>query len=491
MNNINNEKKNMISDTFIYLIAKFLEGIIGIVTISKYTYYFSEVAYGRYITINTTIQIVSAFAITWLSQSMYRFFKGYKDENRLDEFYSTSFFIWLGINSIISISTIVTIFILFHNGFFDFSPVILVLATLAFVCFNTQTILTTTLASNRNTKFNLFLSCFSALGKLISITVLVNLFENSIALIFISNILIDGTVSILAVTRLKMFSFIKIKRFSKSIFTEFFRYGTPFMGSILTTTLINNSDRYIIDINYLAIYATNYSIVSTLFTMINTGASRGSVPTIYNVYTRGDHEEAYGLIAKLVKYYLCIIVPLVCGILVISKQLSALLFAPSYVEAHMVMFFVALALTFSFLTECSNKAFELNRKTKNIFIYSLIGGVTNLVLNLIFVPKYGYMVAAYTTLIGFVIYFTLSKINSVKYYKWNLGIKFYLQVILTSVAMAVIVQLLKMNFGTDLLNMIIYIIIAVAFYFTVSYCSGLLKDEINGVLKIIKNKIAN
>ncbi len=491
MDNINNEKKNMVSDTFIYLIAKFLEGIIGIVTISKYTHYFSEVAYGRYITINTTIQIVSAFAITWLSQSMYRFFKGYKDENRLEEFYSTSFFTWLVINTIISIVTLVTIFTLLFNGFLDFSPIILILATLAFVFFNTQTILTTTLASNRNTKFNLLLSCFSATGKLISITVLVSLFENSIVLIFISNILIDATVSILACRRLRVFSFIKLKKFSKEIFADFFRYGTPFIGSILTTTLINNSDRYIIDIEFVAIYVTNYSVVSTLFTMINTGVSRGSVPTIYNVFTRGDHDEAYSLVSKLVKYYLCIIVPLIFGVLVVSKQLSGLLFAPSYQEAHMVMFFVSIALTFSFLTECSNKAFELNRKTKNIFIYSLIGGVANFVLNLLLVPKFGYMVAAYTTCLGFMIYFTLSKINSRKYYKWNLGIGFYLKVIFTSLAMAIVVQLLKIKFGTELLNMIIYIIIAVVFYFTISYANGLLRDEIKSVLKIIKNKIKN
>ncbi len=489
MNNINSEKKNMISDTAIYLFAKFLEGIIGIVTISCYTYYFSEVAYGRYITINTTIQIVSAFATVWLSQSMYRFYVNYEKDKKLSEFYTTSFVIWFIINFVISAGTLVTIFYLYSIGVYDFSPLILVLATLSFVFYNTQTILTTTLASSRKTKFNLFLSCFSAIGKLATITFLVKNFENSIVLIFISNSLIDGLVSLFATIRLKIFSYIKLKNFSTEISKTFLSYGTPFFGSILTTTLINNSDRYIIlDKEALAIYATNYSIISTLFTMINTGVSRGTVPTIYTIYNRGEKEESYSLISKLVKYYLIIIVPLVCGIMVISKQLSELLFAPSYSEAHFVMFFVGMSLMFSFLTECSNKAFELTGKTKNIFIFSLIGGVTNLVLNLIFIPRLGYMVAGVTTLIGFLIYFGLSKINSVKYIKWNLGASFYFKVIGTSLAMAGIVQVLKMSFGTSLINMIIYIIIAIVFYFGISYFDGLLKDEINNIIKLIKNK---
>ncbi len=488
MNNINSEKRNMLSDTFIYLIAKFLEGIIGIVTISSYTYYFSEIAYGKYITINTTIQIVSAFAMTWLAQSMYRYYVNYKDEDKLEEFYTTSFVIWFVINFVISASTLVTIFYLYNKGFYDFSPYVLVLATLSFVFFNTQNILTTTLASSRKTKFNLFLSVFSASGKLIAITLLVKNFENSIVLIFISNSLIDGLVSLFAILKLKVYSFIKIKNYSKDITKTFLTYGTPFIGSILTTTLINNSDRYIIDIEYVAIYVTNYSIISTLFTMINTGVSRGSVPTIYNVYNRGEKEEAYSLVSKLVKYYLIIIVPLVFGILVISKQLSELLFAPAYVEAHFVMVFVGLALMFSFLTECSNKAFELSGNTKNIFLFSLIGGLSNFILNLIFVPKFGYMVAGVTTLIGFLIYFTLSKLSSIKYIKWNLGKAFYFKVIFTSMAMALLVEVLKINFGTSLINMIIYIIIAIVFYFGVSYYSGLLKDEINNIIKFINNK---
>ncbi len=487
MDNINTEKRNMISDTGIYLIAKLLEGIIGIITISSYTYYFSTLAYGQYIKLNTTIQIVSAFSTMWLSQSMYRFYKKYKDENKQEDFYTTSFVIWFVINFAISISCLVSIFYLYSIGFYDFSPLILVMATLSFVFYNTQTILTTTLASSRNTKFNLFLSCFSAIGKLLAIILLVKNFGNNVILIFISNSLIDMTVCILAVIRLKIVSFIKLKKFSKEIFQDFFAYGTPFIGSLLTTTLINNSDRYIIDKEYIAIYVTNYSVVSTLFTMINTGVSRGSVPTIYNIYSRGETEEAYNLVGKMVKYYLIIIVPLIFGILVVSKQVSALLFEAEYVEAHSVMFFVGMALMFSFLTECSNKAFELSKNTKKIFTYSLIGGLTNFILNLIFVPKYGYMVAAYTTLFGYLIYFILSKRASIKTIKWNLGYKFYVKLIGASALMCLLVQILKINFGTSLINMIIYIIIAVVFYFAVSYFDGLLKYEINSVIKILNN----
>ncbi len=58
--------------------------------------------------------------------------------------------------------------------------------------------------------------------------------------------------------------------------------------------------------------------------------------------------------------------------------------------------------------------------------------------------------------------------------------------ILTSFAMFMLVEFLKINFGTTLINMVIYIIVAVIFYFTTLYLNGLLKNELNEVIKIIK-----
>ncbi|MFV0440825.1 MAG: lipopolysaccharide biosynthesis protein [Lachnospirales bacterium] len=488
MENLDTSKKHMFSDTIIYLIAKLIEGVVGIFIVSRYTYYFSEIAYGRYITLNTTIQIVAAFSMLWLSQSMYRFFKEYEEKNKLTQFYTTSFFIWLGVNLIVSSLALTLLIVVNANSTLPLNFEVYIWAIIAFIAYNTQTTLTTTLASSRKTKFNLILSMCSAFGKFFLVILLVYVYEANVVVIFITNATIDTFVSVLAFLRLKIYKYIKIRSLSQRVFKRFIVYGTPFLGSILTTTLINNSDRYIISVEDVAIYVTNYSLVSTLYTMLNTGISRGSVPTIYNVYTKGNKDEAYSLVSQLVKYYLILIVPLNFGIALISKELSTLLFAPSYKEAHFVMVFVSIALTFSFLTECSNKVFELKGETKYIFRYSLIGGLLNFVLNLLFIPKYGYVVACFTTVIGYLTYFLLSKRKSMEYNKWSLGKSFYIKVFGISTLMFIFVSILKTFLGSSLISTIFYVVVAIVFYIVFAYYTGLIKEEVNTVLNALRKK---
>ena len=61
------------------------------------------------------------------------------------------------------------------------------------------------------------------------------------------------------------------------------------------------------------------------------------------------------------------------------------------------------------------------KKTKYVSIGTIIAALLNIILNILFVPKYGYVAASYTTLISYIVlmgihYFITHKILAVKIY---------------------------------------------------------------------------
>ena len=62
----NNSKGAMAKDTIIYMLAKGIEGIVGIVTMSVMTYLLSTAQMGYYVTVNIAITTIAMLAIQWL-----------------------------------------------------------------------------------------------------------------------------------------------------------------------------------------------------------------------------------------------------------------------------------------------------------------------------------------------------------------------------------------------------------------------------------------
>ena len=66
-------------------------------------------------------------------------------------------------------------------------------------------------------------------------------------------------------TRLKIFKYLKGGKGSKEILKELKDYGTPLMGNMITTSVLNKSDIYIITAvlgaSAAGIYQTNYLLL--------------------------------------------------------------------------------------------------------------------------------------------------------------------------------------------------------------------------------------
>lgn len=501
MSEQSNKKGLMVKDTIIYMLAKGIEGVVGIVTMSVMTYLFVAEQMGYYATVNIAVTTLGMVAIQWLVQSSLRYINKYDIEGRFSNFYATVFSSWLKTNAIVVLLCVLILIVFkLSAGKYTalgkisevYSTELIILGILWFVSYNSKELIVAMLAATRRAKLNLLISLILVTGKLALMWLLCVKFKSRIEWIFLSYFVLDLIASIIGFCSLRIYKYLNFKNASPEILAELKSYGMPLMGNMITTSVLNKSDIYIITAYIGAtaagIYQTNYSLVATAFTLLSASIMRGSYPTIVRTWSEGKNELAEKLVSEAVRFYLLIAVPAVLGVFAISDVIATTLFESEYFEGNTIMLWVALGMMFLGLTEYSIKPWELNGSTMAIFKRSLIGGIVNIGLNLVLLKIFkNYHIAAVTTFIGFGVYFVLAKLGTRKYMKWHLNFVVYLRIILSGVVMAAVLIILKNYIPHTKINLIIFVILGMIIYTLVLYLSGEIKNE----LRLIVNKLRN
>lgn len=493
-----NKTGGMAKDTIIYMIAKGIEGAVGIVTMSVMTYLFVKEQMGRYSVANIAITTIGMVAIQWLVQSVMRYINKYDIEKRLEEFFSTVFSAWLKVNAIGAIAAFGVLALLMAlrgiKPIGDFLQVynyrIFTFGILWFVAYNTAQLVIAMLAALREAKLNLLLSMITVCGRLLFMVLFCKIWESRVEWIFLSYFITDGIVSLIGLKRLKIMSYLKGKP-NKAIIKELKDYGMPLMGNQLATSVLNKSDIYIITAvlgaGAAGIYQTNYSLIATAFTLLNASVMRGCYPTILRAWSEGRKDDVQSLLNEAVRMYMLVAIPAVAGVFAVSDAAAYTLFAKEYVEGHVVMFWVALGMMFLGLTEYSIKHWELTANTGAIFKRSLIGGAVNVGLNLVLVKLTdSYFIASVTTFIGFFVYFVLARYGTRNDLKWKLNVKSFGRILLSSACMVGVIEVLKRVLpGNSKICLALFVFCGIIVYGVVLVISGEVKKE----LAFIKAKL--
>lgn len=492
------KKGTMAKDTLVYMLAKGIEAVVGVLTMSVWSYLFIPEQMGKYSNINIAITTIAMVGIQWLIQSVLRYINKYDLENEHEKFYTTVFAAWLKVNlfvvfafsfALLLVSTVLRPIQFIHDFLSVYTPEIIILGIIMFVTYNTSQLIIAMLAATRKTKTNLFLSAFSVTGKLVLLLILSLSFQKRIEWIFVSYIVFDGITSVVGILKLKIFRYINFKNSSPEILMTLKNYGIPLMGNLVTTSVLNKSDIYIIT-GYLGeasagIYQMSYSIVATAFTLLSASVMRGSYPTIVRTWSEGKKEMSEQLVSEAVRFFMLVAIPAVIGVAAVSDVVAGALFEEKYFAGHSVMGWVALGMMFLGLTEYSIKPWELNAKTKSIFYRSLIGCIVNVSINIVFVPIFGYMAAAVSTCIGFIVYFILAKYGTRNYMRWHLKGIVYFRIIASALLMGLSIIVLKQFFPKNVIMLVILVAVGMAVYAVSLYFSGEIKNE----MKVILNKV--
>lgn len=209
---------------------------------------------------------------------------------------------------------------------------------------------------------------------------------------------------LIPITILNIFLWISIIIKGKKPSLHYVAYASkisiPLIPHTLSGILLGNADRIMIT-TYCgsesnAIYSVAYS-VSTLTSLLWTSMNQAWQPWLYDQLAKNQKES----ITKESKTYLGIFIFLIWGVLLLSPEIIFVFGGKKYYSAKYVMPPIIVGLTFQFIYGMYVNFEIYAKKNFGISIGTTLAAILNLILNRLFIPKFGYIAAAYTTMISF------------------------------------------------------------------------------------------
>ena len=187
--------------------------------------------------------------------------------------------------------------------------------------------------------------------------------------------------------------------FDKQIFKKLLRYGLPIMVGGLAYATNENLDKlllpkYIGD-SEMGIYAACYKL-GVFMTLFITAFRMGAEPFFFN---HADKKNAKTTYATILTWF-TIIGAIFMFVIVAYIQLFAkiIISKEEYLQALGIVPIILLANLMLGIYHNLSVWYKLTDKTKYGMYISGIGAIITIILNVLFIPKYGYMASAWATL---------------------------------------------------------------------------------------------
>ncbi|MHC1724374.1 MAG: lipopolysaccharide biosynthesis protein [Aminipila sp.] len=463
-----NREKKLIKNTFILSIGTLMPQIFSLITLPILTAILSKTEYGTYDLALTFASVLVPLATVQIQQAAFRFLI----ENRTRE----------GISSIV---TNVYIFTL---------PVSLIACGIIFFFLKDINILSKILLC-----FYLFLQILLDVtrqvvrgignNKIYSISAIINSFVNVIGVIILLSCLNFGfnglfisldfalTISLIyLIVKLNLINYFSLEEINKKLIVKMLNYSWPMVPNTISLWIVNLSDRLIVTM-FLGIEANAVYAIANKIPKLFTIA--------YGTFNLAWQESASMTIDDndVDKYYSTIFDQLFCFLsgamallIAVMPVLFAVLIRGEYIEAYYQMPLLFMGVFFSCFSSYYGSIYIALKKTKNVGISSLIGALINIMLNLVFIKKFGLYAVSISTVISYFVLVVYRMLDTQKYRRITYN-KFKIVLCLFVLVIMNVLSYHKTPFFS-----IINGIIALGFSFWIN------RKMINNILVALKNK---
>lgn len=191
--------------------------------------------------------------------------------------------------------------------------------------------------------------------------------------------------------------------FHKGYWTYAAKFNIPLIPHYLSLIVLNQSDRIMIK-HYCGesdagIYSFAYSIASTINVLI--ASINGSrVPWTYEQLKAG----AYDRLKKIINALVLMVAAVALLLSLMSPEIISIMGTKDYQSAVYVIPVVTIGVYFTFVYDLYAAVEFYYGATKYVMYASVTGAVLNIILNAIFIPRFGFIAAAYTTLVCYIVF---------------------------------------------------------------------------------------
>lgn len=426
-----NSKENVAKASIGYTIGNYLLKGIGLITVPIFSRLLSTADFGIYNTFLAYESILYLFIELALHESLKN--AKYKFEGKLDDYTSS-----ITVIPFLLVVVYEIIVFLFGN---ILVPVVGLNKTVLYVlvwysfCSGMVIYYRFRLALDYNYNEYLKMSFANVLTNVIlSIFLIIRVFDRERYM----GRIIGGTVSYSAITVYILFRLYKkaAPRYNLQYWKYGLKIGVPIIPHGLAQILLLQFDRIMINSIVGSVEAGIYSFAYTIYSLIQIFSQ--SLETVFSPWAFSQMNSGSGKekVRKMGTCFMLLLAGACTIVMLIAPEAILLLGGKKYAESVYCVCPVVLGGFFS-MSYCIPATIEyFYEKTYYTSIGTAIAATINVVLNLICIRKYGYVAAAYTTLISYIAYFVLHEYISKKLCGFYMIINRYLFIALAILGIA-------------------------------------------------------
>jgi O-antigen/teichoic acid export membrane protein len=194
-------------------------------------------------------------------------------------------------------------------------------------------------------------------------------------------------------------------------------FGVPTIFSDMAAWVLQVSDRYLLSLfgslAQTASYSVAYSLGGVLAPLVLSPFGLAWVPVRYAVAKREDATDIFRLVFR---WWSIVLLFAAFALSLLSTLVLEVLFPPAYHSAEPIIPIIALSTLFLGIYYIFSTGIYIRRKTVFTILFMSIAASVNLLLNIFFIPRFGAMGAAVSTLLAYVALVLVTYIVNQKMY---------------------------------------------------------------------------
>lgn len=400
----NNRYKKLGRNTALMVVGNFASKILTFVLLPLYTYCLTTSEYGISDLITTTINLCLPFLTLTISESVLRMTLE-RDSDKKQIFTITAVIIGLGFGVLVLTTPVWGHLVPFKEYILYFLVYYLVM-----VLSNTAQQFTKGLEHVDTFVISgiaaTFATCMWNLILLLG-------FRMGIGGYLLAYILGYATSFIYIFIKEKLWRYwISVNAIDQGIVREMLIYCIPLIPNSISWWISDSSDRYILEFfwgaSVIGIYAIAYklpSIISILSTILTSAWQISAVEGF-------GSEESKEFFSDVYQKYASVYVMVCSGMVLFIKVIAKILFSGEFYEGWKYAIVLMAAVIFQALSGFLGIIYAASKKTKTIFITTILGAGSNIVLNILLIPSMGALGAAVATLVSYVVVWMTRLIDS-------------------------------------------------------------------------------
>lgn len=253
----------------------------------------------------------------------------------------------------------------------------------------------------------------------------------------------------------KLYRYVKPKFYEKDILSQMLKYCIPLIPTVILWWIINVSDRYMVtyfigsSANGLYTAASKIPNFVILFSQIFIDAWQLSAVDEY------DSKGRAKFFSKVFRVYTGGVFCVASVLIVMCRLITKILVSDVFYDSWKYVPILIIATTYSCIVNFLASVYMAEKKSLMALLTASSGAVTNIILNLIFIPRMGANGAALATVCAFLVVFTTRGLNTRKYIK----IRFKLPRMIAQTVILITQSILMLTVTNNILLYIVEILL--------------------------------